>query len=592
MAWQELLTLLQGSGQESAESLVQRLMTKLDELLTLLESVEVSEKEKPGQALIRVEWRVAAFSLAALDDLERQSASSQRERLRGLRQKLQQTLATMQQSGRQLPVSDLVSIRASLIGARRELEQLAMSQREAVRVSRRNRNVLLLIPTLLGSLSVSYLRSERGLRLERIEAVAPSSAYIPVTVSDDTLYPKDEYLADYMTEFSKHYFGHPSEFPSLYFDRDDKGQPTSRRTLQHKISLRNASHGRVTYLSSVEAVVDVLETAEFPWNRLTVTPQVSAKQWRESDHRSLRVKSDGVGPAIDAEIVVTARSGLTVAKTERDVFHRSEIDPFASLVSDVLSVDQKSGALSAPRYWRLTTPPSTPGPQFFEVSAPQPGIPPAPGQCKPNRNEADYGWYEQITELSRLRALGPSGYAEPYQLQVSYASLKGEHKTLTLAGTLGTNEVFFAHHKRLLAYDPRCEHVDIDRDGIMDELDAGGPLAFLFASDKDLSFPKGVDLITVRLGIDLQSLVVGRRAAATHPLDGFLNPQGILAVNLTLHMPISARYGVRLLVNGTETARYRFAGLVPEHLSFEAEGHSQAVNRLRSVFGVKPKATK
>ena len=137
----------------------------------------------------RQEWRGAAFSLAALDDLERQSASSQRERLRGLRKKLQQTMATMQQSGRQLPVSDLVSIRESLIGARRELEQLAMSQREAVRVSRRNRNVLLLIPTLLGSLSVSYLRSERGLRLERIEAVAPSSAYIPLTVSDDTLYP-------------------------------------------------------------------------------------------------------------------------------------------------------------------------------------------------------------------------------------------------------------------------------------------------------------------------------------------------------------------------------------------------------------------
>ena len=203
MAWQELLTLLQGSGQESAETLVQRLITKLDELLTLLESVEASDKEKPGQALIRVEWRVAAFSLAALDDLERQSASSQRERLRGLRKKLQQTMATMQQSGRQLPVSDLVSIRESLIGARRELEQLAMSQREAVRVSRRNRNVLLLIPTLLGSLSVSYLRSERGLRLERIEAVAPSSAYIPLTVSDDTLYAKDEYLADYMTEFSK-----------------------------------------------------------------------------------------------------------------------------------------------------------------------------------------------------------------------------------------------------------------------------------------------------------------------------------------------------------------------------------------------------
>lgn len=132
----------------------------------------MSEKGGRGKAFIRVEWRVAAFSLAALDDLERQSASSQRERLRGLRQKLQQTLATMQQSGRQLPVSDLVSIRASLIGARRELEQLAMSQREAVRVSR-NHNVLLLIPTLLGSLSVLILKRARGLRLERIAGRSP-----------------------------------------------------------------------------------------------------------------------------------------------------------------------------------------------------------------------------------------------------------------------------------------------------------------------------------------------------------------------------------------------------------------------------------
>ena len=592
MAWQELLTLLQGSGQDSAETQVQRLISRLDELLLSLESVEVSEKEKPGQALIRLEWRVAAFSFAPLDDLERLSESSQRERLRGLRKKLQQTMAALQQSGRQLPVTDLVSIRESLIGARRELEQLAMSQREAVRISRRNRNVLLLLPTLLGIISVSYLRGERGLRMERIESVAPSSAYIPLTASDDTLYPKDEYLRDYMIEFSKHYFGHKSEFPSLYFDRDDKGKPTTHRTLQHKISLRNASHGQVAYLSSVEAVVDVLEAAEFPWNRLTVAPQVSAKQWREADHRSLQVKSDGVGPALDAEIVVTARSGLTVVKTQRDVFHRSEIEPFANLVSDVLSVDQKSGALSAPRFWRLPAPPSSPGPQFFEVSAPQPGVPFSRSHCKPNKNEADYGWYEQISELSRLRAIGPSGYAEPYQLQVSYASLKGENRTLTLAGTLSPNEVFFAHQKRLLSYDPRCELSSSDSDNVWDAVDVGEPLAFLFASDKDLSSPKGVDLITARLGIDLQSLVVGRRAAATHPLDGFLNPQGILAVNLTLHMPISARYGVRLLVNGTEAARYRFAGLVPEHLSFEEEGHVQAVNRLRSMFGVKPKAAK
>lgn len=307
-----------------------------------------------------------------------------------------------------------------------------------------------------------------------------------MTVSDDTLYPKDEYLADYMTEFSKHYFGHPSEFPSLYFDRDDKGQPTSRRTLQHKISLRNASHGRVTYLSSVEAVVDVLETAEFPWNRLTVTPQVSAKQWRESDHRSLRVKSDGVGPAIDAEIVVTARSGLTVGEDRAGCLSSLRDRSLCESGVGRSIGGSKEWRAVGTAIWRLTTPPSTPVHSSLRYLRRSPESHRHRVSVSRTGDEADYGWYEQITELSRLRALGPSGYAEPYQLQVSYASLKGEHKTLTLAGTLGTNEVFFAHHKRLLAYDPRCEHVDIDRDGIMDELDAGGPLAFLFASDKSI----------------------------------------------------------------------------------------------------------
>ena len=114
-------------------------------------------------------------------------------------------------------------------------------------------------------------------------------------------------------------------------------------------------------------------------------------------------------------------------------------------------------------------------------------------------------------------------------------------------------------------------------------------LAMIFADEKAVAQNQGCRSLTVRLGLDLYQAPAKSRLATAAELDGFLNPQGILAVYLNLNMPDRLRYRVTLRVNGQPTASYRFAGLVPDFLTFESEGETQAVGRLRQIFGVAQK---
>ena len=52
-----------------------------------------------------------------------------------------------------------------------------------------------------------------------------------LTSSDGVLAPRPDYLEDFMREFSKFYFGHPSQFESLYYDQElDARLDRSRRS--------------------------------------------------------------------------------------------------------------------------------------------------------------------------------------------------------------------------------------------------------------------------------------------------------------------------------------------------------------------------
>ena len=307
MVWKDLLAVLPGTAAETAESAAGRVSAKLDELLAAVEAVAVSEEAQARQALLRLEWRASAFSLAPLDAFVRVVPRAFQERAKALRERVQATLEQLVTLARGGP-SELAAVRPALLSLRRDLDSLAGRIQKEARRARSLRATVLLVPSLLGAMSAAYLRSDRGLRLVRIEASAPAAAYAAVESSDGVLAPRPEYLDEFMREFSKFYFGNPSQFESIYYDRekdsridrdgkpdkdskqdkdgtrdkegradrdsrsDAEGKPVRRRTVQHKLSLRNASHGEVSYLSSVEAVVEATGPAAFPWSRLIVMP--------------------------------------------------------------------------------------------------------------------------------------------------------------------------------------------------------------------------------------------------------------------------------------------------------------------------------
>ena len=92
MVWKDLLAVLPGTAAESAESAAGRVSAKLDELLAAVEAVAVSGEDQARQALVRLEWRASAFSLAPLDSFVRVVPRAFQERAEALRERARETL--------------------------------------------------------------------------------------------------------------------------------------------------------------------------------------------------------------------------------------------------------------------------------------------------------------------------------------------------------------------------------------------------------------------------------------------------------------------------------------------------------------------
>lgn len=632
MVWKELLAMLPGSAAEAAEAAAERVSAKLDELLAAVEEVAVGiEEDLSRQALIRLEWRASSFSPAMLDSLWRAAPRPLQDEARALRDRLRHALDLIATTARS-SARDLLALRPELLALHIDLGAFLWRLHKDARRVRRLRTLALLVPSLLAAASAAYLRSDRGLQLVRIEGTAPPAAYLALTSSDGVLAPRQDYLDDFMREFSKFYFGHPNQFESLYYaqepevrrpdgkrgrkdDRknetrqdarpesdsppnttdtpsttdtpntpdtpDAEAKPSRRRILQHKLSLRNASHGEVSYISSVEAVVEAAGPAPFPWQLLTVTPHLRVQAEEPARYRNLMVHSDGIGPAVELTGTVKANSGLEVIRWTLPLLHRDRFAFFSMTAPGVSVQPMQGGAISPPLYLRLPRPPDgAQAARAFEVKESGPDS----GECEPR--PADYGWYEEIRTPARLSEVTQVAYDGPWALELHYASLRGDADVIKLSGAFDGSEVYYRVTPALLGYDPRCPRPAERGAGGLADLVTGslGEAAMVFAQDRALAQPRGVDLLTSRLGADLFNVPVGSRVAAADPLDGFLNPQGVLAVYLTLNMPAALHYIVTLRVNGQPAARYRFDGLVPEFRSFDGEGRARAVARLRQLF--------
>ena len=581
MTAKDLLVMIRDSVLRPTETAtLGRVFARVDEVLAAIEALQVADKITPAQALVRVDWRAALFPFELFALLLQAAPKAQRADIQAIEKDLRGCLQDICHSAKHGDADKVLAERDRLVRLRAQLETLSHRLQDGSWSTRLLRNAVIL-SGLCGALATLYLRSDLGMQLVRIEGLVPAAAYQALGQAGGDLVAQPDYLDDFMREFSKSYFGHQSQFDSIYYDKPKDGKPTQRRTLQHKISLRNASHGLVRYVSSVEAVVDVRGDARFPWERLTVTPRVSGQPTTPLP----TMKSDGIGPALDFAWTWQTQGGLVLGKGQQAVFHREEQQAFPS--SDIGERAVQTDTLAVPLWLKLEQAPSAPdanrylqvGPSTSRAGLPADCLPPGPDQ---------YGWYEILKTPSQLRGATAIGYDEAWTLELRHRALNQAHETVQrVSGRLGKDRVYFRRAARLFERDPRCGG-DHDSDGIMDSVD-GPPLeqlAAVFADEKALAQPKGVDLLTARLGVDLWKIPTGRRIAASAELDGFLNPQGILAVYLTLNMPDRLNYHVSVRVNGQTVATYGFAGLVPEFLSFHDEGEDKAIQRLRQVFGV------
>lgn len=584
MSMKDLVVALRETFLRPAETAsVTRLLTQLDEVLAAIEALQLAERGTPAQALARVDWRAALFPLELFTGLLRGTPGALQSSVSRIETDLRACLQEVGKSASGGDTAAVLAARESLVRLRARLQTLSPQLQRGSWVTRWL-NTAALSSALVGAVAAAYLRSDLGMQLVRVEALAPAAAYQSVSHSDGELVPQAAYVDDFMREFSKAYFGHPNQFDSLYYDKPKEGKPTQRRTLQHKISLRNASHGLVRYVSSIEAIVEARGEARFPWERLTVTPHVIGVIAVIANDR-LTLVSDGIGPALDVRAQWRLQSGLVIARDQIDIFHRQTRPAMA--VVEVGEREVRGGTISEPLYIKLEKAPTAPTDErYLQVGPGTPRGGQGKGCTAPSQER--YGWYEILATPAQLRRATTVGYDEPYALDLRYRALNHKDDIVSATqGRLSRDRVYYRHAPHLIEDDPRCGG-STDSDNIIDAVD-GPPiemLAAMFADEKVIAQPKGVDLLTARLGVDLFQVASGRRVAATAELDGFLNPQGILVTYLSLNMPDRLNYQVSLRVNGQSVTTYRFAALVPDFNDFHSEGEANAVARLRKVFGV------
>ncbi|MEZ4389518.1 MAG: hypothetical protein R3A48_00370 [Polyangiales bacterium] len=564
MSLDDLLQFLRLKAAPPSESALDRLDAQLGELLDAMQALEDPEVD-PAGARSRLEWRAATFSYRATDTVAREAPAALRDEAGSLRSQLESSLLALSQAVAEGgAVGAVRAQRAPLVALRDRVARIKDAHEAAASHKARRGRVLLLVPAALSAVVGAWFGVDRGLRVERVEALTPAGAFEHV---GGVMRARPAYRAYFMREFSRYYFGHPSRFSALYFNQPDAPH---NRVLEHKVALRSATRRSVRYVSAVEAEVEVEGDARFPWHELTVTPRVSVPAEGRERLRGVVLVSDGVGPALDLAWTVTS-SGMTLAQGARPVLHRESqrvIDPENPRVAPR---EVREGRIDPPLWWRLPRPPASPDPERYRAWT----------GCE----DAPDGWYERVRDPARLRALTRVAYDAPWRLAVRFVSLRGEAGQAHAEGALGRELLFFQRDPSLLEHPPCADAGDRASDAMNSGPELLEALAMRFTDERRAPQPQGVDLLQARLGVDLLDATRGSRLAASASLDGFLNPQGVLSVSLRYNMPGPRRYAVSLRVNGEVVGRYRFEDLAPEHLRFDDEGREEAVARLRRVFG-------
>lgn len=514
-------------------------------------------------------------------------------------------LERVAQHGDDGEIDQLVLLHGEVVRAQLLVAELQFEGEEASELRGWGRKALILVVAAVTGLAGFWVRGDRGLHLESVAMIEPAGVYqgLSSVDSDDVhVVHREEWLREYMEEFSLEYFGRENRWNRMQRLDPPFSSEVHVPLFELQSVLRNESHGETLLISHVEAIVVATAAAVFPWARLDVTTDVTWNLDTETlDGSSLG--TDSLGPAIDLAYRVqdlgSVRFGVTGDVVSSRVFYRSEVFPLRSTreqQTDGPDPDRAAllelpaaadGRLVDPFFLRLAEAPAEPGPQHIEVPAFD-GRVDGVGE---HQREYDVGWFERIETEQRLAEVTAVQQGGAVIVQARWRSLKDERREEAFERPLAADRLYLDPADELLEFDPApleydSGYADNDRDGIPDVADGfPGSIVELLAGEDALAELEGEQLVLVQLRVDARPLVLGASVSDAAAPNEFLAPQGALVIRLKVDGPHAFRHTIQLRVSGDTLSTVSFDVHIPEWTGFDQEGREAAVERLLGVFG-------
>ncbi len=333
-----------------------------------------------------------------------------------------------------------------------------------------------------------------------------------------------------------------------------------------KLVFRNTSRSQPEFISSIEISAVYVAAEPFPWSELPVEPEVTV---RVDEHR-VRVDNVGSGPAVDLRCSVQDAAGLTVLESRLPRFVTGAMTGDMRPPYGIGGMPVTGSDLASVIYYKVEAPADPDGlPEGVEH------------RC--------IGWYRQLRTVEELCAVAPCSWKQTAGAQCSYETLVDATRRVATEEqiVLGADIVYYVDQTQLRDSDP-CEPTRGPPSQAPTHL--AGPLigiaSALIHLDPLAGPPEGSDLIVQRATVDLFGLEQGASKGRAVSINRFLNPSGVLVLEVRTRGASNGGYELAVSVNELLWC-HAFEALAPprEHRSFlddSADHPAELLQRFRA----------